>query len=152
MVNMNHDTSAGLDGCPFCDISAGRSRASVVHEDELLMVLMDLNPVTRGHLLVVPRVHAVGLEDTDIDISAHVWTVGHMMARVLRRSTMDCEGINVLLCDGEVAFQTVPHFHLHVIPRYTGDGWTIKPDVVERDRSLLDSDAAVVRAAIASPM
>ncbi len=63
---------------------------------------------------------------------------------------MRCEGINVFLCDGEVAFQTVFHFHLHVIPRYAGDGWTIIPDEVERERWLLDSEAQVIKDAIAS--
>lgn len=63
---------------------------------------------------------------------------------------MRCEGINVLLCDGEVAFQTVFHFHLHVIPRYAGDGWTLKADSPERERPLLDSDAQAIKAAIAS--
>ena len=61
-----------------------------------------------------------------------------------------CEGINVLLCDGEVAFQTVFHFHLHVIPRYAGDGWTLKAESPERKRSLLDSDAQTIKDAIAS--
>jgi diadenosine tetraphosphate (Ap4A) HIT family hydrolase len=63
---------------------------------------------------------------------------------------MRCEGINAFLCDGEVAFQTVFHFHLHVIPRYAGDGWTIIPDPAERERSLLDSDAQAIKDAIAS--
>lgn len=72
------------------------------------------------------------------------------MARALRRSSMGCEGINVLLCDGEAAFQAVFHFHLHVIPRYTGDGWTLKAESPERARSLLDSDAQAIKDAIAS--
>ena len=63
---------------------------------------------------------------------------------------MRCEGINVFLCDGEAAFQTVLHFHLHVIPRYAGDGWTTIPDSAERERSLLDSDAQAIKDAIAS--
>ena len=63
---------------------------------------------------------------------------------------MRCEGINVFLCDGEVAFQTVFHFHLHVIPRYAGDGWNIIPESEERERSLLDSDAKTIKDAIAS--
>jgi diadenosine tetraphosphate (Ap4A) HIT family hydrolase len=63
---------------------------------------------------------------------------------------MRCEGINVLLCDGEVAFQSVFHFHLHVIPRYAGDGWTIIPETKERDRALLDSDAEAIKRAMAS--
>ncbi|KQY46718.1 HIT family protein [Cellulomonas sp. Root137] len=142
-------TSAAQE-CIFCAIVAGRAEASVVYEDETVVAFMDLEPVTRGHLLVVPRKHAVGLEDLDRATSAQVWSVGHDLARALRRSDLRCEGINVFLCDGEVAFQTVFHFHLHVIPRYAGDGWTITPDVAERGRSLLDSDAQAIKAAIAS--
>ena len=63
---------------------------------------------------------------------------------------MRCEGINVLICDAEVAFQGVPRFHLHVIPRYAGDGWTLKAESPERERSLLDGDAQAVKDAIAS--
>jgi diadenosine tetraphosphate (Ap4A) HIT family hydrolase len=136
--------------CVFCAIVAGQAEASLVHQDEDVVVFMALHPVVPGHLLVVPRKHAVGLEDLDGPISARVWSVGRDMARALRRSGMRCEGINVFLCDGEVAFQTVFHFHLHVIPRYAGDGWTIVPDEVERERSLLDSDAEVIKNAIAS--
>jgi histidine triad (HIT) family protein len=63
---------------------------------------------------------------------------------------MRCEGINVLLCDGEVAFQTVFHFHLQDIPRYAGDGWTPNAESPDRKRSLLDSDAQTIKDAIAS--
>lgn len=136
--------------CIFCAIVARRAGASVVFEDETVVAFMDLNPVTPGHLLVVPRQHVVGLEDIDEVTSAHVWSVGHKMARALRRSRMRCEGINLFLCDGEVAFQTVFHFHLHVIPRYAGDGWTIIPEPPERERSLLDRDAQAIKDAIAS--
>lgn len=142
--------SAPAQECVFCAIVAGQADASLVHQDETVVVFMALHPVVTGHLLVVPRKHAVGLEDLDGVASAHVWSVGHDMARALRRSGIRCQGINVLLCDGEVAFQTVFHFHLHVIPRYVGDGWTIVPDEMERQRSLLDSDAQVIRDAIMS--
>jgi diadenosine tetraphosphate (Ap4A) HIT family hydrolase len=92
----------------------------------------------------------VGLEDLDRATSAHVWSVGHDLARVLRRSRLRCEGINVLLCDGEAASQTVFHFHLHVIPRYAGDGWSLKAESPPRERSLLDTDAQAIKEAIAS--
>ena len=144
-----HDTAPDQE-CSFCAIVAGRAEASVVHQDETVVAFMDLHPVTPGHLLVVPREHAVGLEDLDGATSAHVWSVGHDMARALRRSGMRSEGINIFLCDGEVAFQTVFHFHLHVIPRYAGDGWTLKAESPERERSLLDSDAQAIKDAIAS--
>jgi histidine triad (HIT) family protein len=147
---MTRNATSAAKECILCAIVARKAEASVVYEDETVVAFMDLNPVTPGHLLVVPREHAVGLEDLDGATSAHVWSVGHDMARALRRSSMGCEGINVLLCDGEVAFQTVFHFHLHVIPRYAGDGWTIIPDSVERKRSLLDSDAQAIKDAVLS--
>ena len=148
---MTHNAMSVAQRCIFCAIVARQAEASVVYEDESVMAFMDLNPVTPGHLLVVSREHAVGLEDLDRATSAHVWSVGHDMARALRRSSMRCAGINILLCDGEVAFQTVFHFHLHVIPRYAGDGWTLKADPPVRARSLLDGDAHAIRTAIGPP-
>jgi histidine triad (HIT) family protein len=145
---MIQNSPSADQGCIFCAIVGGQAAASVVYEDETVVAFMDLNPVTLGHLLVVPRKHAVGLEDLDVATSAHSWAVGHDMARALRRSDMRCEGINVLVCDGEVAFQSVFHFHLHVIPRYTGDGWTIIPDSLERERALLDLHANTIKDAI----
>ncbi len=146
---MEPDVAPAAPECVFCAVVAGEAEASVVHEDETVVVFMDLNPVTPGHLLVVPRGHAVGLEDLDVAISTHVWSVGHHMARALRRSRLPCEGINVLLCDGAAAFQTVFHFHLHVIPRYAGDGWTLEARSKERKRSLLDREARAIRDALA---
>lgn len=147
---MMQNAAAAAQECIFCRIVAREAEASLVFEDEAVVVFMDLNPVTPGHLLVVPRKHAVGLEDIDEVTSAHVWSVGHKMARALRRSSLPCEGINVFLCDGEAAFQTVFHFHLHVIPRHAGDGWDIYPTVQERERPLLDTDAQAIRSALRS--
>ncbi len=147
---MTQNATSAPKVCIFCAIVARQAEASVVYEDETVVAFMSLYPVTPSHLLVVPREHAVGLEDLDRATGAHVWSVGHDMARALRRSSMRCEGINVFLCDGEAAFQTVFHFHLHVIPRYAGDGWTIMPDPVARERSLLDSHAQAIKDAIAS--
>ncbi len=139
------------EGCVFCAIVEGRMEASLVVEDETVMVWMDLNPLTPGHLLVVPRRHAVGLDDLDAVTGAHVWSVGHEMARALRRSALRCSGINLAVCDGEAAFQTVFHFHLHVIPRYAGDGLgaPFAFETSEREKSLRDADARAIAAAIA---
>ena len=87
-----------------------------MYQDEVVVAFMDLTPVTPGHLLVVPRVHAIGLEDLDEATSSHAWTIARRMARALRRSGLPCEGINVFLADGKAAFQEVFHFHLHVFP------------------------------------
>ena len=141
---------AGVDACIFCAIVARQAEASVVYEDNTAVVFMDLNPVTPGHLLVVPRTHTVGFEDLDEATGAHVWSVGHQMARALRRSGLRCDGINVFIADGEVAFQEVFHFHLHVIPRYAGDGFSINAAWEKRERALLDADAEAVKSALAA--
>ena len=145
---MTNDATSAAQECVFCAIVARQAEASLVFEDETVMAFMDLNPVTPGHLLVVPRGHAVGLDDLDPATSAHVWSVGQDMARALRRSSLRCEGINLVVCDGEAAFQTVFHFHLHVVPRFVGDGWTLMSEPPERARPLLDADAKALTDAI----
>lgn len=136
--------------CIFCAIVDGKAEASVVYQDEVVVVFMDLTPVTPGHLLVVPRVHATGLEDLEEETGSYAWTIGHRMAKALRRSGLRCEGINVLLADGHAAFQEVFHFHLHVFPRYSGDGYTIGATWEERSRDRLDAEAEAVKAALAT--
>jgi histidine triad (HIT) family protein len=134
--------------CIFCDIAAGRGPASIVFEDGTVVAFMDLNPIAPGHLLVVPRTHAVGLWDLDVATSAHVWSVGHKLSRALRQSGLRCDGINMLLCDGTAASQTVFHFHLHVIPRFEGDGWRFVHASSRRERLSLDEDAEAIRTAL----
>ena len=144
--------SAAAETCVFCAIASRQAEASVVYEDETVLVWMDRYPVTHGHVLVVPRRHAVGVEDLDGPTSAHVWSVGQDIARALRRSRLHCQGINFVVCDGEAAFQTVFHFHLHVIPRYSGDGLgePFRVETHEREKSLRDSDAQAIKYAFAS--
>lgn len=146
--HMTQPPTAGVAMCVFCAIVAGDVEASLVHEDETAIVFMDLNPVTPGHLLVVPRTHAEGLEDLDEATGTHVWSLGQRMARALRRSGLRCEGINLFLADGEAAFQEVFHLHLHVFPRYADDGFSIAADWKERDRALLDAEAGAIRDAL----
>jgi diadenosine tetraphosphate (Ap4A) HIT family hydrolase len=132
-------------GCVFCDIVAGREEASVVHEDEHVIAFMDIQPVTEGHVLVVPRVHAGSLEDLDEDLGARVFRAAHRLARALRRSGLPCEGVNMFLADGAAAFQEVFHAHLHVFPRIAGDGFVIDARWRLRDRADLDASAEQVR-------
>ncbi|MFI9576160.1 HIT family protein [Microbispora rosea] len=138
------------NGCVFCVILRGEAEASIPYADDHVMVIMDLGAVTPGHLLVIPRVHAVGLEDLDEETSTHVWRIGHRMGRALRRSGLRCEGVNVFLADGKAAFQEVFHFHLHVFPRYKGDGFRLEADWGTRERSLLDREAEAVRSGLAA--
>jgi histidine triad (HIT) family protein len=112
------------EGCIFCQIVAGELPASVVDQDERTVSFMDINPATRGHLLVVPRRHARDLLDIDADeLAAVAASAQRMAARVKER--LGADGVNVINSCGAAAWQTVFHFHLHVIPRYEGDPLTL---------------------------
>ncbi|MDQ3822787.1 MAG: HIT family protein [Actinomycetota bacterium] len=134
-------------GCVFCEIVAGRERGSFAYEDDRVVALMDIAPVNPGHLMVVPRRHAAGLGDLDEETGAHVFVVAMRLAGAVRESGVRCEGVNLFLADGEVAFQEVFHVHLHVLPRWDGDSFRIDADWSSRpERAELDAVAASIRA------
>lgn len=116
--------------CLFCRIVAGEVPSVRVHEDERTVAFMDIAPATRGHLLVVPRAHADDVHDIDPSDLAACATAAKRMAGRLR-DRLGAEGINLLSSSGEAAWQSVGHFHMHVIPRYAGDPlvlpWTPSP-------------------------
>jgi histidine triad (HIT) family protein len=106
--------------CIFCKIVAGELPATVVVEDELTVAFMDINPATRGHTLVVPRRHARDLLSIDPDdLCATAVAAQRLAGRMSER--LGAAGVNVLNSCGAAAWQTVFHFHLHVIPRYADD-------------------------------
>jgi histidine triad (HIT) family protein len=108
------------DDCIFCKIVAGEMPAQIVDEDERTIAFMDISPATRGHLLVIPRRHARDLLEIDHeDLQAVVLAAQRMAQRVHDR--LDADGVNLLNSRGRAAWQTVFHFHMHVIPRYAGD-------------------------------
>ena len=141
-------TLPGQIPCVFCEIVAGRTESSVAYEDGHVIAFMDIQPVTPGHVLVVPRVHVDFLEALDEDLGARLFRVGHRLARALRRSGLPCEGVNMFLADGEAAFQEVFHVHLHVFPRTPGDGFRIDAAWRQPDREELDLTAGKVRQAM----
>lgn len=133
------------DPCLLCEIAAGREEASAAYEDEHVVAIMDLYPVTQGHLFVFPRVHVASLEALDENLGARLFQVAHRLARALYRSGLPCEGINMFLADGVAAFQEIFHVHLHVFPRTQGDSFRIEADWRQRDRAELDTAAEQVR-------
>jgi histidine triad (HIT) family protein len=106
--------------CIFCKIVAGELPATIVDEDERTIALMDINPATRGHALVVPRRHATDLLSIDRQDLAAV-TVAAQRLAIRAKARLRADGVNVLNSCGAAAWQTVFHFHLHMIPRYQGD-------------------------------
>ncbi len=134
--------------CVFCAIVAGTEPASIVHEDDGTHAFMTIGPVTPGHLLVIPKRHAPYLSDLDEETGACLFVVAMRLARALRESGLRCEGVNLFLADGQAAFQEVFHAHLHVFPRFEGDGFRIDADwSVNSSRTELDAIAVLVRRA-----
>ncbi len=106
--------------CLFCKIVAGELPSTVIDEDELVIAFMDINPATRGHALVVPRNHAKDLLEVEpVDLAATVVGAQRLARRASER--LGADGVNLINSCGAPAWQTVFHFHVHVIPRYADD-------------------------------
>jgi histidine triad (HIT) family protein len=108
------------DDCLFCGIVAGEVPAQIVDSDEHTVAFMDTNPATRGHALVVPRVHSADLVDVADDDLQHTILASRRLARKIE-AALAPDGFNLLNSCRPAAWQTVFHFHIHVIPRYDDD-------------------------------
>ena len=122
------------DDCIFCAIAAGEGPAEVVQEDEHTVAFMDISPWTRGHALVIPRRHAKNLYEIGDEDLGHVMVAAKRLAGRMR-DALHCDGINLLNSTEAAAWQTVFHFHVHVIPRYEDDPLRLpgKPQDVGED-------------------
>ena len=140
-----------MNECIFCAIVDGRVPASVVYRDDACIAFMDIAPINAGHILVVPIKHATHLADLDADTGGALFVLAQRLSAAIRSSGVRAEGINLLLADGEVAGQEVFHVHLHVLPRFAGDGFghrfpSTHGQVPSRDQ--LDSNARLVSLAM----
>jgi len=127
--------------CVFCMIRDGKIPSAKVYDDERTLAFMDINPLTRGHCLVATKAHAATLYDAEVeDLKAAIATA-KKVAGALRKA-LSPDGLNVLQANGAAAFQSVPHFHLHLIPRWTGDGkgfdWKIVPGARDEIMGIAD--------------
>jgi len=108
------------DDCIFCKIVAGELPSHNIQEDEHTIAFMDINPWTRGHALVIPREHYADIRDIPEDPLAQVASASKRLAgRAVDK--LDADGVNLLNSTGRAAWQTVFHFHVHVVPRYADD-------------------------------
>jgi len=140
-----------MSECIFCRILDGTCAATFIHRDERVAAFMDIQPVNPGHLLVIPTHHAEGLADLDPETGGELFRTAQRMAQALRQSGLRCEGVSLSLADGKAAMQEVPHVHLHVIPRFAGDGFGFQfseRDIARPDRAELDEAAERIRRAI----
>ncbi len=106
--------------CIFCKIVAGEVPARIIDQDERTLSFMDIAPATRGHALVIPRAHSRDLLDIEAEDLCAVALAGKRLAARIKER-LGADGINLINSCGAAAWQTVFHFHIHVIPRYEGD-------------------------------
>ena len=112
------------EDCIFCKIANGEIPSKTLYEDELFRVILDLNPATRGHALILPKDHAANLYDLPEETAAAVLVLAKKLGATMS-GKLGCDGLNLVQNNGEAAGQTVSHFHLHMIPRYVNDGQTL---------------------------
>ncbi len=137
----------------FAKIIQGQVPASFVYQDEKVSAFMDIQPINPGHVLVIPNQEVASLIDLDEETGAHLFRIGHRIAKALRKSGLKCEGVNLFLADGQAAKQDVFHVHLHVFPRFRGDGfrWQFGQNYSNLPkRAELERTAATIKSALDS--
>ena len=133
--------------CVFCMIRDGKIPCTKVHEDDRTLAFMDINPINPGHLLVVPKAHAPTVVDVTEEDLAVTYRVAKRLAAAVQKALRP-EGMVVAQFNGEAAFQSVPHFHVHLIPRWLNDGKGFTWELVKGDPAKIAETAAKIRAAL----
>jgi histidine triad (HIT) family protein len=110
-----------MSDCVFCQIAEGEIPADVVYEDETVVAFLDANPLTEGHTLVVPREHMERVTEITEDLAGPYFEPVPAIADAVQRA-VDADGATIAWNDGSAAGQEVPHAHLHIVPRWSGDG------------------------------
>lgn len=127
------------EDCIFCKIAKGDIPSATVFENSDLKVFLDVAPANRGHALIVPKEHYDNIFQLDAETAGKIFSMATVVAKAIKDET-GCEGLNVVQNNGEVAGQTVNHFHLHLIPRFKGDDvnvtWKQQETVAEEQDKL----------------
>ena len=135
----------------FAKILRGEIPSHRLYEDARCIAILDIFPVNLGHLLVIPKAPAQLVSELDPDLAAHLMAVGARLSKALRQAAPRCEGVNFWISDGPAAGQEVPHVHLHVIPRFAGDGfgWKCGPgNRIAQETPALAAAAQAIQAAL----
>lgn len=113
-----------MEGCIFCRIVAGNARSWTVYEDEHVKAFLDINPVNAGHTLVIPRRHYRDIYDIPIEELKHIMHGVKIIVQALKKG-LGVEAVNIHHSTGKAAGQEIYHFHIHIVPRFIGDGLKI---------------------------
>lgn len=123
--------------CIFCKIANGEIPSRTIYEDEKFRVILDLGPATRGHALILPKEHYANLFEMPENLAADAMKLAKKVT-ALQKTKLHADGLNLVQNNGAAAGQTVEHFHIHLIPRYQGDGQTIGWEPKEPSSEELD--------------
>jgi len=108
------------DDCIFCRLANGDIPTNALYEDEIVKVIFDLSPASKGHIIILTKEHFDNLYAMEEETAAHVFKIATKLAKAIKIA-LKCDGMNVLQNNEAIAGQTVFHFHMHIIPRYVGD-------------------------------
>ena len=133
--------------CVFCKIRDGHIPSVKIYDDKMTFAIMDINPLNEGHLLVIPKAHAATLYEIAEDDLGRAAVVAKRIALAVQKALRP-EGLNVLQANGAAAFQSVPHFHLHLIPRWGGDGKGFDWELVRGDPEKIRAAGQKIHAAL----
>lgn len=109
------------ENCIFCKLANGDIPTNIIYEDDMFAVILDASPATKGHALILPKEHAANIYELSEETASRIFVLAKKMAAKMTE-LLKCDGFNIVQNNGEVAGQTVFHFHMHLIPRYKGDG------------------------------
>ena len=132
------------EDCIFCKIANGMIPSATIYENSDFKVILDVSPASKGHTLILPKEHFDNIFDMDADTAGKLFSLVAAVARALKQAT-NCDGMNIVQNNGEIAGQTVFHFHMHLIPRYEGDNVQITWKPGESKEEELSELAAAVK-------
>lgn len=147
-------TAPAPRACPFCEIIRGAAEVSLCYEDATALAFMDIQPVHAGHVLVVPRAHYERIDDLPREVGQHLYDVSTRLIPIIQQVS-GARDMNIVVNSGASAGQDVFHFHVHLIPRATGDGFDVPlpfPGSEMPDRTRLDAMAARIISALRDPV
>jgi histidine triad (HIT) family protein len=135
-----------MDGCTFCNIVRGKIPCTKIYEDESMLAFMDTKPINPGHVLVIPKRHAELLTELDDNLAGQLLVTAKKIGGWMKKSKLNCRGINYVLADGAEAGQEIFHTHMHVIPRYRGDGFGFRmPPRYDKETSRQDLEKKAIK-------
>lgn len=135
------------EDCVFCKIVNSDIPSNTIYENSEFKVIMDISPATKGHVLVLPKEHFKDIYDIDAETAGKLFQLAAVVARALKE-VLHCDGLNIIQNNGEIAGQTVFHFHMHLIPRYEGDDVTVKWKEHSMDAEEMDQLRKDIRKAL----